>query len=68
MKTARGLQFLGDRVTAGGGCEAAVTVRTRYGWAKFTECGELLYCRRFALRLKGPVSNGYVRPAILYVY
>ena len=40
METARGFTFLGDRVTAGGGCEAAVTVRTRYGCVKFTECGE----------------------------
>ena len=26
---------LGDRVSAGGGCEAAVSARTRCGWAKF---------------------------------
>ena len=32
-----------ERVIAGGGCEAAVTVRTRYGCVKFRECGELLY-------------------------
>ena len=39
-------------VSAGGGCEAAVTVRTRYGLAKLRECGELLYGRRFPLRQK----------------
>ena len=30
------------------------------------ECGELLYSKRFALRLKGVVYKNYVRPAILY--
>ena len=37
---------------AGGGCDAAVTDRTRCVWIKFRECGELLYGRRFPLRLK----------------
>ena len=27
--------YLGDRVSAGGGCEATVTARTRCGWVKF---------------------------------
>ena len=57
--------YLGDRVSAGGGCEAAVTGRTRYGWVKFRECGELLY-GRFPLMRKGSVYESYVRPAILY--
>ena len=30
------------------------------------EWGELLYCRRFPLRLKGAVYESYVRPAILF--
>ena len=30
------------------------------------KCGELLYGRRFPLRLKGAVYANYVRPAILY--
>ena len=39
--------YLGDRVSADGGCEAAVTVRTRCGWATFRECSELLYGEDF---------------------
>ena len=39
-------------VSAGGGCQAAVTARTRCEWVKLSECLELPYCRRFALRLK----------------
>ena len=66
VETVREFTYLGDRVSAGGGCEAAVTARTRCGWVKFMECGELLYGRRFPLRLKGAVYKSYVTPAILY--
>ena len=38
---------LGDRVGAGGGCEADATDRIRCGWAKFEECCELLHGKRF---------------------
>ena len=58
--------YLGDRVCAGEGCQAAVTTITRCGWVMHRECGELLYGRGFALRQKGAVYNSYVRPAILY--
>ena len=43
VETVRGFTYLGDRVSVGGGCEAAVTARTRSGWIKFWECGMLLY-------------------------
>ena len=33
--------YLGNRLNASGGCEAAVTARTRVGWKKFRECGEI---------------------------
>ena len=51
----REFTYVGDRVSVGGGCEAAVTARTRCGWVKFRECSELLYGMRFPLRLKGTV-------------
>ena len=66
VETVREFTYLGDRVSAGVGCEATVTVRTRCGWIKCRECGELLYDRRFPLRLKGDVYKRYMRPAILY--
>ena len=53
-------------MSAGGGCETAVTTRTRCGWAKSMEYSELLHDRRFSLRLKGAVHKSYVRPAILH--
>ena len=57
--TAREFTHHGDRVTVGGGCEAAVTAITRCWWAKLRECGELLHGRRFPLRLKGAVCKNY---------
>ena len=43
---------LHDRVSEVGGCEAAVTARTRCGWAISRVCGKLLYGRRFPLKTK----------------
>ena len=47
------LVILVDRVSASEGCEAAVTARKRCGWVMFTECIELLYCKRFSLIPQG---------------
>ena len=66
METVREFTYLGDRVIVGGGCEGAVTARTRCGWVEFKECVQLLYCRRFQLRLNGDVSKSYVRLTMLY--
>ena len=51
---------------AGGGCEAAVTVRTRFDWLMFVKCGDFLYGKRFSLWLDGTVCMSYVRPAVLF--
>ena len=51
----------------GGGCEAAETVRTICWWVTYMECGELLYGRRFPLRLKVAVHKSCVGPAIQHV-
>ena len=53
----------GDSFSAGGGCEAAVTAKTRCGWNKFRDT---VYGRRFPLKLKGAVDKSYVIPGILY--
>ena len=66
VETVREFTYLGDRVSSGEGCEAVVNARTRCGWIKLRECSELLYGRRFPLKLKGVVNKSYVRPAILY--
>ena len=58
--------YLGNRVSASVRCEAAVIARTRCLWVTFRECIELLYGRRFPLRLKVAVYEHHVRPAMLY--
>ena len=43
-----------------------MTARTRLGWKKFRDCGEILLGKRFSLRMKGKVYKSYVRSAMLY--
>ena len=45
VETVREFTYLGNRVSAGGGSEAAVTAGTICGRVMFRECGELLYGR-----------------------
>ena len=61
VETVREFTYLGDWVSAGGGCEAVVTAKTRCGWVRCWECGELLYGTRFHLRLKGAACRSYIR-------
>ena len=65
METVREFTYLGGGVSAGGGCEAAVTARTRCGWVKLRERSKLLN-GRFFLKAKGAVYRRYVSSAILY--
>ena len=65
-ETVKELTYLGDNVSACGGCEDAVTARTRSRWLKLMECSVLLYGRRFHLRLKWDVYGSYIGPAVLY--
>ena len=51
VETGMEFTYLCDRMSASGGCEAAVTARTRHVWIKFRECCELLYGRICPLRL-----------------
>ena len=66
VETVREVTYLGDRVSAGVRCEAAVTARTRCWWVRLMECGVLLYGRRFLLWLKGAIYISYTLAAILY--
>ena len=49
VETGNGFGYLGDRLKASGGCEAAVTVRVGIGWVRFRDCGQLLLENRFPL-------------------
>ena len=66
METVTEFSYLGDGINSGGGCEVAVTSRTRIGWAKFRECHDLLCGRTFSLKIKGIVYKSCVRSAMLY--
>ena len=66
MESVGEVACLCDRVNSGGGCEAAVTARKNCWWVEFWEYSELLYGKRFPLRLKGAVYKSCVRSAILY--
>ena len=66
VETVNGFCYLGDRLNASGGCEAAATARVRIGWVRFRKCGELLLGNRFPLKMKGKVYCCCVRSAILY--
>ena len=59
METERVLTYLGDRVSAGGGSEAAITARIRCGCV-------MLGLVVFSLRLKVAVYKSYTRPTILH--
>ena len=61
-----GFCYLGHRLNASGGCEAAVTARVRIGWVRFRESGELLLGNKFLLKMKGKVYRCCIRSAILY--
>ena len=65
VETVNGFCYLGDRLNASGGCQAAVTARVKIGWVRFRKCGELLLRNRFRL-MKGKVYCCCVRSAILY--
>ena len=58
--------YLGDRLNASGGSEAAVTARTRIGWMKFRECGKFLYGRKFLLKMKGRIYQSWAISAMLH--
>ena len=66
VETVNRFCYLGDRLNASGGCEAAATGRVRIGWVRFRKCGELLLRNRVPLKTKGKVYRCYVRSAILY--
>ena len=66
VETVNGFRYLGDKTSASGGCEVAVTARVRIGWVRFRECEELLLGYRFPLTMKGKVYHCCIRSVVLY--
>ena len=45
----KGFCYLSNRLNASEKCDAILTARTRVGWKKFKECGEILLRKRFSV-------------------
>ena len=55
VETVKIFCYLGNRLDASGGCETAITARTRLKWKKFRKCSQILFRQRFALWMKGKI-------------
>ena len=58
--------YLGDMLSAGGGCEMAVTTRVKTAWKKFRELLPVLTSRHLSYKARGHVYSSCVRSAMLH--
>ena len=58
--------YLGDTVSAGGGCERAIVTRVRCAWSKFRELQPLLTSRSISLKRRGHLFSSCVRRVLLH--
>ena len=58
--------YLGDMLSAGGGCEMAVTTRVKTTWKKFRELLPVLTSRHLSNKTRGHVYSSCVRSAMLH--
>ena len=58
--------YLGDMLSAGGGCEITVTTRVKTAWKKFRELLLVLTSRHFSYKTRGHVYSSCVRQAMLH--
>ena len=58
--------YLGDMLSAGGGCMAAAAARCRAAWGKFREHVPLLTARALPLKVKGHLFTSNVRSSMLH--
>ena len=58
--------YLGDKVSAGGGCTASILNRTRVAWGKFHDLLPILTCRSLSLHTRGKLYSTCVRSAMLH--
>ena len=65
VETVEGFCYPRNALNASGGSEMTVVARTRIGWMRFQECGEVLYERKFLLKIKRKVYQICVRLAML---
>ena len=58
--------YLGDMLSAGGGCDITVTSRVKTAWKKFRELLPVLTPRHHSYKTRGHVYSSCVRSAMLY--
>ena len=58
--------YLGDILSAGGGCEMAVTTRVKTAWKKFRELLPVLTSRHLSYKTRGHVYSSCLRSAMLH--
>ena len=58
--------YLGDMLSAGGGCEMAVTTLVKTAWKKFRELLPVLTSRHLSYKTRGHVYSSCVRRAMLH--
>ena len=58
--------YLGDMLSAGGGCMAAATARCKCAWGKFRENLSLLTSKPVPFDLRGRLFSSKVRSSMLY--
>ena len=66
METVIDFSYLGDRINSVGGCEAAVTSRTRLGWMKLRDYRDLFCGKKFPHKIKESAYKNCERSAMLY--
>ncbi|XP_014675865.1 PREDICTED: uncharacterized protein LOC106815854 [Priapulus caudatus] len=58
--------YLGDTLSAGGGCQLATIIRAKTAWGKFRKLLPVLTSRHLSLRTRGHVYGTCVRSAMLH--
>ena len=58
--------YLGDMLSAGGGCEITVTTRVKTAWKKFRELLPVLTSRQLSYKTRGHVYSSCVQSAMLH--
>ena len=58
--------YLGDALSAGGGCDLATRIRVKCVWKKFLELQPLLCSRHLSLKTRGHGYATYVRSVMLH--
>ena len=58
--------YLGDMLSAGGGCERAIVTRVKCAWGKFRELLPLLTSRALSFRRRGHLFSTCVRRVLIH--